>query len=151
MNKYLLDTNILLRTADVSSNSHTIANEAINQIINDGNECVITSQILIEFWVVATRSIDLNGLGWNTSQTKEYVNDLLDNFTLITENLDIFSNWLKLVTDHKIKGKRSHDIRILAVMISHNITNLLTFNPKDFIQLPNIKIVHPQDIINNYS
>ena len=47
MNQYLLDTNILLRAADISSSTHTLANDAINQIITDGNECVITSQVLI--------------------------------------------------------------------------------------------------------
>lgn len=62
MIKYLLDTNILLRAADVSSFTHSLANEAIAQIIADGNKCVITSQVLVEFWVVATGPTDVNGL-----------------------------------------------------------------------------------------
>jgi predicted nucleic acid-binding protein len=148
MIKYLLDTNILLRAADVSSATHSLANNAIDQIIVDGNECVITSQVLIEFWVVATRPTDVNGLGWSTLQTKNYVNDLLNNFTLITENIDIFPNWLQLVTDNNIKGKRTHDLRLLAVMKVHNISHLLTFNPRDFIQLPEITIIQPQSLIN---
>ncbi|GBF81638.1 type II toxin-antitoxin system VapC family toxin [Aphanothece sacrum] len=147
MNQYLLDTNILLRAADTSSVSHSLANKAIKKIVKDGNECVITSQVLIEFWVVATRPIDVNGLGWNTSQTKDYVNDLLDNFRLILETSEVFTNWLQLVIDYNIKGKRTHDIRLLAVMKSHNITHLLTFNPNDFISLPNITIIQPQTLI----
>lgn len=147
MNQYLLDTNILLRCADISSATHFLANEAINTIVINGNECVITSQVLIEFWVVATRPIDVNGLGWNTSQTTNYVNDLLDNFILITETSDTFFHWFQLVKDYDIKGKRTHDIRLLAVMKSHNITHLLTFNPHDFIKIPEIIIIHPQDII----
>jgi predicted nucleic acid-binding protein len=147
MNQYLLDTNILLRAADTSSATHSLSNNAINQIIIDRNECVITSQVLIEFWVVATRPTDVNGLGWSISQTEYHVNDLLNNFTLLPETPDIFTNWLKLVTDHDIKGKRTHDIRLLAVMKAHDITHLLTFNPQDFIQIPEIKIVHPQEIV----
>ncbi len=147
MQQYLLDTNMLLRAADTSSASHSLANEAINKIFTDRNECVITAQVLIEFWVVATRPIDVNGLGWNTQLTKDYVNDLLDNFRLIPETPDIFTNWLQLVTDYDIKGKRNHDIRLLAVMKSNNITHLLTFNPKDFILMPNITIIHPQDLL----
>ena len=42
---------------------------------------------------------------------------------------------------------QSHELRLLAVMKSHNITHLLTFNPRDFIKVPNITIVHPQDLI----
>lgn len=146
MNQYLLDTNILVRAADTSSANHYLANEAINKIITDGNECVITSQVIIEFWVVATRPIDVNGLGWNTQLTKDYINDLLDNFRLIPENVEIFKNWLQLVRDYDIKGKRTHDIRLLAVMKSNNLTHLLTFNPKDFILIPNITIIQPQDL-----
>ena len=89
----------------------------------------------------------MNGLGWNTELTKNHVNDLLDNFRLITEKSDIFTNWLQLVADYDIKGKRTHDIRLLAIMKSNNITHLLTFNPKDFILVPNITIVHPQDLL----
>ena len=147
MQQYLLDTNILLRIADTSSANHSLANEAINKILIDGNECVITSQVLIEFWVVATRPRDVNGLGWTTELTKNHVNDLLDNFRLISEKSDIFTNWLQLVADYDIKGKRTHDIRLLAIMKSNNITHLLTFNPKDFILVPNITIVHPQDLL----
>lgn len=149
MIQYLLDTNILLRSADVSSFTHSLANDAIAQIIADDNECVITSQVLIEFWVVATRPTDVNGLGWSVSQTKDYVNDLLNNFMLITENIDIFPNWLRLVTDYNIKGKRTHDIRLLAVMKANNISHLLTFNSQDFIQLSDIIIIQPQALINN--
>ncbi len=149
MTQYLLDTNILLRSADKSSAFHTLANNAITQIIQDDNECVITAQILIEFWVVATRPLEVNGLGWSPLQTKNYIYDLLDNFTLIPETKDIFTNWFNLVTTYNIKGKRTHDIRILAVMQSHNITHLLTFNPKDFINIPNIEIFHPQELLTD--
>jgi predicted nucleic acid-binding protein len=148
MTQYLLDTNILLRATDVSSASHLLANEAINQIVTNGDDCVITSQVLIEFWVVATRPINVNGLGWNSSQTIDYVNDLLNNFILLPETPDIFFQWLKLVQDNNIKGKRSHDIRLLAVMKCHNINHLLTFNSQDFLAIPEIIIVHPQDLIN---
>ncbi len=48
-----------------------------------------------------------------------------------------------------VKGKRTHDIRLLAVMKASKITHLLTFNPDDFIPVPNITIVHPQDFINS--
>ena len=88
----------------------------------------------------------MNGLGWNTQLTKDYINDLLDNFRLIPENVESFNNWLQLVRDYDIKGKRTHDIRLLAVMKSNNLTHLLTFNPKDFILIPNITIIHPQDL-----
>jgi hypothetical protein len=120
----------------------------VDMIIRQGGECLITSQILIEFWVVATRPKDVNGLGWTTQKTQQEINQILSQFSLLEESPDIFPLWFQLVTIYNIKGKRTHDIRLLAVMKASKITHLLTFNPDDFIPIPNITIVHPQDFIN---
>ncbi len=48
-----------------------------------------------------------------------------------------------------IKGKRTHDLRLMAVMKTGNLTHLLTFNPNDFIKILEIQIVHPHEIIQN--
>jgi hypothetical protein len=77
------------------------------------------------------------------------INQILSQFSLLEETPDIFPLWFQLVTDYNIKGKRTHDIRLLAVMKAHNIPHLLTFNPDDFIALPHITIVQPQDFINS--
>ena len=46
MTRYLLDTNILLRAADTSSETHSLANSAITYIIETENECIIIPQSL---------------------------------------------------------------------------------------------------------
>lgn len=149
MTQYLLDTNILLRASDPNSPSYRLIMNVVNMIIRQGGECLITSQILIEFWVVATRPNDVNGLGWTTQKTQQEINQILSQFSLLAETPDIFPLWFQLVTTYNIKGKRTHDLRLLAVMKAFNITHLLTFNTDDFIPLPNITIVHPQDLINS--
>lgn len=148
MIKYLLDTNILLRIADTSSPQHHLVINAIKEILILGDLGVITSQVLVEFWVVATRPSNVNGLGWTPQETREKINQFIAQFILLEETPDIFLNWLQLVTDYNIKGKRTHDLRLLAVMKTHHITHLLTFNPNDFIQLPQITIIQPQALIN---
>jgi predicted nucleic acid-binding protein len=122
---------------------------SVNMIIRQGGKCLITPQVLIEFWAVATRPLNVNGLGWTAQKTHQEINQILSQFSLLEETSDIFPLWFQLVTDYNIKGKRTHDIRLLAVMIANNITHLLTFNPDDFIPLPNTTIVHPQDFINS--
>ncbi|MFN7256131.1 MAG: type II toxin-antitoxin system VapC family toxin [Microcystis sp.] len=149
MTQYLLDTNILLRASDPNSSSYPLIMNVVDMIIRQGGECLITSQILIEFWVVATRPKDVNGLGWTKQKTQQEINQILSQFSLLAETPDIFPLWFQLVTTYNIKGKRTHDIRLLAVMKASNITHLLTFNPDDFIRIPNITIVHPQDFINS--
>ena len=148
MTQYLLDTNILLWASDPNSPTYPLIMNVVNMIIRQGGECWITSQVLIEFWVVATRPTDVNGLGWTIQKTQQEINQILSQFSLLEDNSDIFPLWFQLVTTHNIKGKRTHDIRLLAVMKACNINHLLTLNPDDFIPLPNITVIHPQDFIN---
>jgi len=148
MAKYLFDTNILLRLSDRISANYALARDATYILIDQGHKYCLTSQIIIEFWVVATRPTEVNGLGWTPERTKNQINQFLNRFTLLEENPEIFTLWFQLVTDYNIKGKRTHDIRLLAVMKAHSITHLLTFNPDDFVPLPNIIILQPQDLLN---
>jgi predicted nucleic acid-binding protein len=146
MTSYLLDTNIILRFTDTHSSEYEIINNAIFQILLQGGQCFITSQVLIEFWVVATRPVAVNGLGWTPEATEQAVQMLIHQFEWLEETPDIFRIWLNLVTNHRISGKRSHDLRIQAVMLVHNISHILTLNPKDFVEVEGIAIVHPNSI-----
>lgn len=147
MADYLLDTNILLRASDPQSEQYAVADEAVYQLLAEGHQCLLTSQVLIEFWVVATRPVEVNGFGWTPERTKTQIERFLSQFTLLQEPPDLFSFWFQLVNDHEIKGKRTHDIRILAVMKAYTISHILTFNPSDFIPVDGIIIVHPQEVI----
>jgi hypothetical protein len=33
-------------------------------LLTQGDECFLTAQVLVELWVVATRPVEVNGLGW---------------------------------------------------------------------------------------
>jgi predicted nucleic acid-binding protein len=145
MTNYLFDTNILLRLSDPNSTLYALARDYTYLLIDEGHQGYLTSQVIIEFWVVATRPTEVNGLGWTTERTKNQVDQLITRFPLLEETPDIFSLWLQLVMEYDIKGKRTHDIRLLAVMKAHNITHLLTFNADDFIALAGITIVNPRD------
>ncbi|MFO5474290.1 MAG: type II toxin-antitoxin system VapC family toxin, partial [Dolichospermum sp.] len=96
---------------------------------------------------IATRAFNVIGLGWSVAQTTQSVQMLINQFDLLEETPDVFSIWFNLVTTYNISGKRTHDIHILAVMLAHNISHILTLNPKDFIAVPEITIIHPQDFI----
>jgi predicted nucleic acid-binding protein len=148
MTKYLLDTNVVLRFANPSDQQHDLVTEAIAILLEQSNECYLTAQVLIELWVVATRPVDVNGLGWSTQQASNVIEQILTRFPLVEETAQIFPIWLNLVTQNKIKGKRTHDARIIAVMLVYNIRHILTLNPSDFKSLSEIITVNPQEIIN---
>jgi predicted nucleic acid-binding protein len=71
---------------------------------------------------------------------------LINQFEWLEETPDVFRIWFSLVRTHKISGKRVHDLRIQAVMLAHNISHILTLNPKDFVAVEGISIVHPNSI-----
>lgn len=147
MAAYLLDTNILLRSSDLNSPWQGLADASVAQLLAEDHQLWVTSQNIIEFWVVATRPVDVNGLGWSVEQTRAEIEQILSQFPQLEETPQIFPYWLNLVTTYQIKGKRVHDARLVAVMKAHAITYLLTFNPDDFRHIDNITIVHPRSIL----
>lgn len=43
-------------------------------------------------------------------------------------------------------GKKVHDARLVAAMITHQITHLLTFNIDDFKRFSEIVVVDPRSV-----
>ena len=146
MTRYLLDTNVVMRFCNPSDVQHELATDAISRLLMQSDECLLVTQVIIEFWVVATRPTQVNGLGWSVERTRSTIDQLLDRFPFLEESPQIFPNWLNLVTTNRVMGKRTHDARIIAVMLANEITHLLTFNPSDFAGISSITIVHPQDL-----
>jgi predicted nucleic acid-binding protein len=123
-----------------------LATEAVATLLGRGDDCYLAPQVLIELWVVATRPTEVNGLGWSPDYTRQVIEQLLDRFPLVEESPQIFPTWFNLVADHQIKGKRTHDARIIAAMHAANISHILTLNSNDFSAISDITIVGPQDI-----
>ena len=95
MTKYLLDTNILLRASDRFGSRYELAVNSAASLIAQGHECIITSQVLIEFWVVATRPIEVNGLGWSIERTEKKVNQLISQYYFNRRNGGYFSTLVR--------------------------------------------------------
>ncbi len=149
MTTYLLDTNIILRFSNPSDGQHELVTNAVAAILAKGDECYLAPQVLIETWVVATRPTDVNGLGWSTTYTRNVIEQLMQRFPVAEENAKLFPTWLEIVSTNKISGKRTHDARIAALMKTSNISHILTLNPRDFSNIPNITVVHPQNIVDS--
>jgi predicted nucleic acid-binding protein len=151
MTRYLVDTNVLLRMADPSAAYHTVAYLAVSMLFGAGHDLSVTAQVLIEFWAVATRPTSSNGLGWDSRRTADQVARLMAQFPLLPDTEVIFPRWRALVAAHAVAGKQAHDARLAAVMETHGVTHLLTFNTGDFQRYPGVTAVHPADATVNGS
>jgi predicted nucleic acid-binding protein len=143
---WAVDTNVLLRSTDAGEPSQSVAEAAIEALRLRGDSLSVFPQNVIEFWAVATRPLANNGLGLTTTQTESQVKVLKAMFTLLNDAPEIFSIWEDLVVRYQVTGKQAHDARLVAAMLVHGVSRLLTFNDRDFKRFTEITIVNPQDI-----
>ncbi|MEH2389143.1 MAG: PIN domain-containing protein [Nostoc sp.] len=144
---YLVDTNILLRLVQKNNPMHFDTQRAILMLKRQGELLYIIPQNLIEFWAVATRPINSNGLGLSTAQAVQETEKLKKIFILHLDTPAIFSEWESLIVKYQVMGKQVHDARLVAAMITHQITHILTFNIDDFKRFSAIVVVDPRSFI----
>jgi predicted nucleic acid-binding protein len=143
----LLDTNILLRMAQPGHVHHQLALDAADALRRRGDSLFLVAQNLYEYWVVATRPAAANGLGLSVAQTAAELAQLKTLFTLLPDTPTLFSEWEKLVTTYQVEGKNAHDARLVAAMVVHGLTHLLTFNGADFSRFTNIVTLDPASVV----
>ncbi len=141
-----LDTNVLLRSVQPAALEYPLVLSALTTLQKKGATLCITPQNLIEFWAVATRPVEVNGLGLAPEQVEQEIDYLRRRFTLLPDSPAIFAEWLRLVKAAGTRGRQVHDARLATVMRVHGITHLLTFNGSDFTRYPGITMVHPRDV-----
>jgi predicted nucleic acid-binding protein len=144
---YLVDTNILTRIADPTHAKHQEPLDAVRLLIRQGHKLHIVAQNLYEFWVVATRPANVNGLEKTAAEALLDLVYLKGLFRWLDDTPLIFSVWENLVTSTPILGKNAHDARFVAAMAVHGLTHFLTFNIQDFRQYPGITPMTPGDVL----
>lgn len=145
--RFLIDTNVLLRWADNKALEHIQCIEAVEYLAEASYILYVCAQVMIESYVVASRSIENNGLGLTVAETRQFLNDIVESFPCLPEPSDIGRQWYSLMMKYTVIGKQAHDARIVALMLTHNITHILTLNPADFARYSDITTVTPQDIL----
>ncbi len=143
----LLDSNILLRLSQ-PGHPHEQATTASVDLLQQHHHCVIVPQTIYEYWVVATRPIDVNGLGLTSTFAAAERDRFLELFKLLRDERSIYEHWLHVVDSYQTIGVKAHDARYVAAMKRHGITHLLTFNDRDFQKYDNITVFTPTQIVN---
>jgi predicted nucleic acid-binding protein len=103
---------------------------------------------LLEAWVVATRPRDVNGFGYSAELAAEGLAKIKRLFHLLPDGDDVYPEWERLVSDHRVTGKAAYDTRLVATMKVHRIQTILTFNVSDFRRYRGIQIIHPDEVLS---
>ncbi|HJT76516.1 MAG TPA: PIN domain-containing protein [Gemmataceae bacterium] len=140
----LLDTNILARLAEPGTVASQVAHDAVRALPLRGDVPCLVPQVLYELWVVATRPVAANGLGFTPAQADAELARVLTLFPLFfPDTAAIFPEWRRLVVAHQVSGRNAHDTRLVAAMAVHGLTHLLTFNTAHFARFPGITVLDP--------
>ena len=143
---YLVDTNVLLRAAQPSHPAQAVATGVVRNLLARGERLCVLPQNLIEFWAVATRPAESNGLGLEVDEAAAELDRLKTIFELLPDIPAIYPEWERLVRAHQVRGKEAHDARIAAAMIAHGVTHILTFNGGDFKRFAGVRTVDPAGV-----
>jgi predicted nucleic acid-binding protein len=147
--KWLVDTNILLSSAQPSRPVYRSVAQVINVLLTRDDELFVIAQNLIEFWAVATRPIANNGLGLTIPQATHELVKLKAIFAVLPDTSDILPQWEQLVVKNRVLGRQVYDTRLVAAMLVHGLTHLLTFNTDDFKRFTNVTATNPQAILSD--
>jgi predicted nucleic acid-binding protein len=142
----LVDGNVLLRSLHPGHPHFAAAENSVATLRLSGETLCIAPQTLIEFWAVATRPREDNGLGMSPAKVATEMASLRRLFRLLPSTPDVFEAWLRVVIIHGVIGKQTHDAHLLAIMQVHSLSTILTFNVSHFARFPGITVLNPTDI-----
>jgi predicted nucleic acid-binding protein len=126
-----IDTNIIVFASDSRSPWHQSSKEAINKLLNEKFRLFISPQILREYISVASRFTEAKGpVPWD--KIMKNCEDFQKDFILISEDQNTVTELGKLLLKIPSYGKQVHDANVVATMLAHGISNLLTHNTDDF-------------------
>ena len=141
----LADTGVLLRLLTPSDPDHVFARKAVTTLESNGEALVMAGQNLAEFWAVCTRPASARGgLGLSVSEVSSRLAVLEGMFGVIHETRQSYHFWRHLVTSLAVQGKQVHDARLVAILQSHGIGRILTFNAGDFARYSGLTVLDPR-------
>lgn len=144
--RILIDTNILLRSIDSGHQQYALARDSLITL-DKTDQLIIVPQILYEFWVVCSQPIISNGYGLSTVEIVRHIEGLLRVYPLLYDNQRVSECWFELANHYEVQGKPTHDCRLVAAMMTHDVQTILTFNTQDFRRYTEIIAISPGEVV----
>jgi len=134
-----LDTNVLPRLGEASSSAAT----AVQNLSAKLQTLVVVPQVLAEYWAVATRPVAVNGLGMDPTIVHQEIVSLQKSFEFVDDSSACFVEWRSIALRYAVRGKQTHDARLVGAMVAHGIGTILTYNGRDFERYSEISVESP--------
>jgi predicted nucleic acid-binding protein len=126
-----VDTNVLVYATAKGAPHREQARAAIAHYAATGETLCISRQVLREFLAVVTRPQT-----WAQAQTATQgastALNLARDFEILEDGPQVWDQLVALCRNFVFGGRQVHDANIVATMLAHGETGLLTFNIADF-------------------
>lgn len=127
----VVDTNVLVYSTVSGNPWHEQARQWLATLQDNGLSLCVTTQILREYLVVLTRG-NVFEQSFGVDQVLTQIEALLPNLTILDESLTAAELLRVLVRRYQIRGKNIHDANVVAVMLTHDVQRIVTYNQADF-------------------
>ena len=134
MSKIVIDTNIFVYAIDEDSKFFT---KSQNFLLDTKYEQFTTSKNISEFLAVVTRG----KLPIPIMDALSVVNDIQSSMKILFPTLSSLSIFQELLSKYKPVGLKIHDFEIASIGLSNQISQVATFNRKDFIGIKEINLI----------
>lgn len=145
--RVLVDTNILLRSAQPNHPLCYQATRALSKLLRQNDSVFFCPQNIAELWNVATRPANRNGLGFWHEEALQEVTSIEESLILLPDVPAIYAAWKRIVHDHKVQGAKVYDARLVAVMGVYAVESILSFNSADFKRYDVVTALNPASLL----
>ena len=142
-----VDTNVLLSATDRSRLHHDEARGLSRAAREAGYSLALSGQIIREYLVVATRPVEVNGLGMSPADALHNVGTFTPRAVLCAETEAVSARLRSLTATYALSGKRIHDANVVATMVAHDIHWLITENGDEFEVFSEIQTLGLADLV----
>ncbi len=137
-----LDTNILAYVANTKASHHKAALEIFRP--SEKDKLCVSSQVMAEFYSYLTNPAILASP--LTSKAALYrikrICQMSHVYVLSTPP-NLFQEWMNLLEQHPLINGQIFDLLHIAIMLSHGIVTIYTFNANDFVWCSEIEVIDP--------
>jgi predicted nucleic acid-binding protein len=144
----LFDTNILIYNQDKDSPFYDAAHKLHKMAIRKELFGIISPQNITELVAVITNSKRVTK-PLSQIQVKEVVDEYMDYdvFRMIYPTDKTMRIYKDLLLHQTLRNsKHCFDMFLVATMLSHNVTQIVTYNKKDYTQFPEISVFPIEDL-----
>jgi predicted nucleic acid-binding protein len=140
--RWFVDANILVFAANPLSPWHTAAVARLQEARHERISLVVNPQVVREFIAAASRPAPGEPPP-PISPILENVRRIRTGFVLLDENAATIARLAELLGVIPTQGKQVHDANIVATMLTHGVSTLLTHNVADFSRFASLIRIKP--------